>query len=81
MRRSRRRSRLPVPDRLAAEERARVVRELDTLAFNLNTIAVALDVAGAGACSDLVNGAAEKLAAACWLLSSPSREGAPAGDR
>ncbi len=40
----------------------------------LSTIAVALDVADAHAAADILNGAAEKLAAVCWLLSEPLRK-------
>jgi len=67
-----------VTDSLSPAERKRVVNELDGIAHTLNTVAVALDVADAGPAADILNGAAEKIAACCWLLSAPLRK-PPAG--
>ena len=61
-------------DGLSQAGRKRVVSELDGIAHTLNTVAVALDVADAKPAADILNGAAEKIAACCWLLSAPLRK-------
>ena len=60
-------------DKLPDSERARTVTDLDGLAYTLNTMAVALSKAGEEPIADVVQAAAEKLAAACWLLSKPAK--------
>jgi hypothetical protein len=55
-------------DGLSPADRARVVSELNETAFNLNAAAVVLEQADAGAAAGMVEAAATRLAAACWVL-------------
>ena len=55
-------------DGLSRADRARLVGELDVVAFNLNATAVVLEQAGADAAAGMVERAATELAAACWVL-------------
>jgi DNA-binding LacI/PurR family transcriptional regulator len=61
-------------DGLSAEARARILAELDRLAYDLNFAASQLEQAGAGACGDMLDRAAREIAACCWVLSEPLRK-------
>lgn len=63
-----------MPDGLSGADRARVLKELDSVAFDLNATAVVLDQAGAAAAAGMLERAAVELAAACWVLSEPLRK-------
>lgn len=60
-------------DRLTVAERVQAIEHLGKLAETLNEAAVWLGNLDAGAPAELAEQAAEKLAAACWILQSPVR--------